>query len=117
MIFNGSRTDSERASRLLVGGAGRELLEPLAFAPGQWLASRKMQRADLGRGVLRLTARECADCLVQPRDDLATPERLLDEIERAVLDGADSHRVITLPRDHEDGRGVILSTQLLENIQ
>src|SRR5450755_3570022 len=117
MVFNGARADSERAPGFLVGGARCKLLEHFAFAPGQWLTSLEMQRSDLGSGAFRLAARKCADRLIQPSDDLAAPERFFDKVERAILDGADSHRDIALPRDHEDGCGVILSTQLLENIQ
>src|SRR5450755_4733314 len=82
MVFNGARTDSERASGFLVGRARCELLEHFAFAPGQWFTSREMQRPDLGPGAFRLAARKCADRLIQPSDDLAATERLFDEVER-----------------------------------
>src|SRR4249919_722870 len=54
MILDGARTDAELPPGLLVGGAGGELLEHLAFASRQRFASWEMQRGDPRGGVLRL---------------------------------------------------------------
>src|SRR5438128_2717941 len=49
VVLDGTRTDPEMPSRFLVGRAGGELLEHLAFPARQWLASGTMQRRDPGR--------------------------------------------------------------------
>ena len=52
VILDRARADPEMPSRFLVGSAGGELLEHLAFAPRQRFASGKMQRRDPGCGIL-----------------------------------------------------------------
>src|SRR3979411_1648849 len=65
--------------------------------------SGKRSGAVTGAGVLLgLPAGIGLDRLVESCHDLAAAERLLDEIQRAALDGADRHRDIALPGDHED---------------
>src|SRR5204862_3078691 len=89
VVLDGAGTDAELAARLLVGSAGRELLEHLALSPRQRLAAGKMQRLDFRSGVVRLAAGIGVDRLVETCHNLAATERLLDEIKRPVLDGAD----------------------------
>ncbi len=97
MVLDRSRADPEMPSRFLVGGAGGELLEHLAFPARQRFPSGKMHRCDPGRGrVLGLPPGIGLDRLVQSRDDLAAAERLFDEVQRAALDGIDGHRDIAL---------------------
>jgi hypothetical protein len=67
--------------------------------------------------ILRLPARVSLDRLIESRHDFAAAKRLLDEVQRAVLDGADRHGDIALPRDHEDRRRIILTMKLFENIE
>ena len=76
-----------------------------------------MQRLDIGARASRLAAPIGVDRLVQPRHDLAAAERLFDEVERAVLDGAHRHGDIPLAGDHEDRCWIILAVQFLEDIE
>src|SRR6476620_8725815 len=104
-------------SRLLVGSAGGELLQHLAFAPRERYASGKMQRRNPGRRTFRLPASVSLDRLIESRDDFTAAKRLFDEVQRAVLDGADRHGDIALPGDHEDRRGVVLAMKLSQDIE
>ena len=83
----------------------------------QRLAAREMQRSRFGAIALLLPARIGADRLVHPRHDLAAAERLLDEVERAVLDGADRDRDVALAGNHEDRRRIVLAVQFLQHIE
>jgi hypothetical protein len=67
--------------------------------------------------ILRLPAGVSLDRLIEPRHDFAAAKRLFDEVQRAVLDGADRHGDIALPRDHEDWCRVVLTMQLFQNIE
>src|ERR1700752_5196348 len=102
MVLDGARADAEMAAGFLVGSAPGELFEYFALAPRQRFAAGEMQRLDIRSRVPGLAARIGVDRLVQPRHDLAAAERLLDEVERAVLDGTHRHGVIALAGDHED---------------
>ena len=117
VVLDGARADPELTSRFLVGSTGGELLQHLAFAPRQRLASGEMQRRDPRRGIFRLPARIGLDRLVEPGDDFAAAERLFDEVQRAALDGADRHGDVALARDHEDRRRIVLAVQLLQNVE
>src|SRR3977135_215339 len=97
VIFDGARADPEVASGFLVGRARRELLQHLAFAPRQGFTPGKMERCDAGCGILCPPPRIGPDCLLQPGNDFAAPERLFDEVQRAVFDRADRHGDIALP--------------------
>ena len=57
------------------------------------------------------------DGLIEPGHDFTATERLFDEIQRAVLDGADRHRDVPLPGDHEDRRRIILAMKLFQDIE
>ena len=64
-----------------------------------------------------MVARISPDCLIEPAHDLAASRRFFDEVQRAVLDGADRLGDIALPRDHEDRRGVLLALMLFSEIE
>src|SRR5947209_4790130 len=46
--LDGARADAEDAARFLVGGAGRDLRQDLAFARGEELAPGKLHGEDVG---------------------------------------------------------------------
>src|SRR6266849_9722935 len=117
MILDRARTDSKLAPGFLVGSAGRELLQYLAFAARQRFASGKMHRCDIRRGILRLPTSIGPDRLIEPVNDFAAPERFFDEVERTVLDRADRHGDIALPGDHEDRRRIILAVKFLQDVE
>ena len=77
----------------------------------------KCSGADIGSGAIGLPARIGLDRLVEPRHDVIAAKRLLDEIQRAMLDRADSHGDIALPGDDEDRRRIVLAAQFLQDIQ
>ena len=60
---------------------------------------------------------EFSACLVEARHDLGAAERFFDEVERAVLDGADRHGDVALARDHEDRRRIVLAMKLSQDIE
>src|SRR5207237_10473212 len=117
MIFNGAGADAKMTPGLLVGRAGRELLQHFTLPTGQWFAPGKLQRFVFGSGIVGVAARISPDCLIEPAHDLAASRRFFDEVQRAVLDGADRLGDIALPRDHEDRRGVLLALMLFSEIE
>src|SRR3954469_1931115 len=117
MIFNGAGADAKMTPGLLVGRAGRELLQYFTLPTGQWFAPGKLQRFVFGSGIVGVAARIIPDCLIEPAHDLAASRRFFDEVQRAVLDGADRLGDIALPRDHEDRRGVLLALMLFPEIE
>src|SRR5262245_20242748 len=86
VVLDGTRADAERAAGFLVGRTAGELLEHLTLPARQRLASGEVQLAEFRRHALRLPACIGPYRLIQPADDLAAAERLLDEVERAALD-------------------------------
>src|SRR5436190_4330829 len=52
MIFNRARADAKMTPGLLVGRAGRELLQHFSLPAGQGFASGKMQRCVFGSGIV-----------------------------------------------------------------
>ena len=60
MIFDRTRADPKVTAGFLVGGAGGELLQNLAFAPRQRLAPGEMKCCD-SRGIVRVPARICTN--------------------------------------------------------
>ena len=60
-------------TRFLVGSAGGELLQHLAFAPRERFASRKMQGRNARWRVLRLPARVSLDRLIESCATISLP--------------------------------------------
>ncbi len=69
------------------------------------------------REVFGVTARIGLDRLIQPADDFAAAERLFNEVQCAILDGADRHGNVALSGDHEDRRRIVLAVKLFQNVE
>src|SRR3984885_10220388 len=118
MVFDGAGADSQMPPGLLVGSTGGELLQHFALSPGQRLATGEMPRAHVGSRTIGLLAALIGfDRLVEARHKLISTKRLLDEIQRAVLDRADRHGDVALSGDDEDWRRIVLAAQFLQDIQ
>ena len=50
------------------------------------------------------------------RDSIRT-QWFFDEVERAMLDRFDCHRNVARSRNHENGHGIFLGIQILENLE
>src|ERR1044071_1853802 len=61
--------------------------------------------------------RICFDGVADAGDDFAAPERLFDEVQRAVLDGIDRHRDVAAARHDENRDRIVLGVELLQNVE
>src|SRR5277367_5369582 len=108
MVFDSAGADPQMPPGLLVGGSRGELLKHFALPPGQRLAAGEIQRTNVGSGTIGLAAIISLDRLVEARHKLISAKRLLDEIQRAILDRADRHGDVALSGDDEDRRRIVL---------
>ena len=90
--------------------------EHLALAPCQQLAAGKLRHQTRGL-IVRGALHPGRNGLAHLRDHSVGIERLLDEVERAVLDRRDGSRNIALPGDDEDRRGIGLGLEILQDLQ
>src|SRR5262249_10939658 len=110
--------DAEVASGLLARGAGNDARQHVLLAPRQGLMAGKVKRGGRGDSVwLRAPPRLRLQRLAHAGHDLAAAKRLLDEVERAVLDRVDRHRNVALSGHDEDRHRIILGIELLKNVE
>ena len=76
MILDRARADPEMPSRFLVGRAGGELFQHLAFAPREWFAPGKMQGRNARWRILRLPAGVSLDTDASAANTPADGDRL-----------------------------------------
>src|SRR5438270_3026048 len=116
MDLDRARTDAELARHFLVGGAGQELRQDFAFAPGQGFAPGEFEGDRFRRRLVQAkTPRR--DCIAHARRNRGSAERLLDKIQRAVPDGVYGHRNVALPGDYENRRRVVSGVEILEDVE
>jgi len=113
MHIDGARADPEAAADSLACLAIGNPCQDFAFPSRQQLGSRKVYWQRITAGLALGTWRQIGNELAHTKCDRLRFERLFDEIHGAMLDSIDSRRNSTLARNHDDGRGIIVSLKLL----
>src|SRR4051794_35543457 len=114
MHLDGARADAKLASRLLVGETGGDLPKHIALARGELVVAGELAQRHAAVSVTpRPGFYRFTDVCYQRR----RIERLLDEIERTVLDRFDRHWDIAGARDDKDRRGVMLRVEFFQDVE
>src|SRR5882757_8880387 len=117
MDLDGPEADAQFAARLLARRTRRDLIEHIDLALGQELAAGETRRTRAGGVHLLAPTPPRVDSVADTAQDALGVERLLDEIERAVLDRLHRHRDVALSGDDQDRRRVRVGIELSQNVE